>query len=99
MAQETKTNTPAKVSIQESNKKGNSFPLDKINFIMIAACIVLIVIGLALMGGSSNTGTTFNEDIFNTRRTVVGPTITLAGFVLMIFAIIFKKKNKKEEQD
>lgn len=93
MAQETKKTIPADVKNRESNQKQKSFPLDKVNFMMIAVCILLIVIGLALMGGSSNVGTTFNEDIFSPRRTVVGPTIALAGFVLMIFAVIYKKKD------
>ncbi|MDO4512158.1 MAG: DUF3098 domain-containing protein [Bacteroidales bacterium] len=72
--------------------KKEVMPLGKINFIMIAACVVLIMLGFYLMTGSANTGTTWNEDVFNSTRTVVGPMVALAGFVLLIFAIIFKKK-------
>lgn len=68
-------------------------PLGKANFIMIAACVVLIMLGFFLMTGSANTGTTWNEDVFNSTRTVVGPMVALAGFALMIFAIIYKKKK------
>lgn len=68
-------------------------PLGKVNFIMIAACVVLIMLGFFLMTGSANTGTTWNEDVFNSTRTVVGPMVALAGFALMIFAIIYKKKK------
>lgn len=71
------------------------FPLDKINFILIGCSLALIVIGFLLMMGSANTGNTFNEDIFSTRRVVLGPLVALAGFVLMIPAIMFKKKDKK----
>lgn len=97
MAQQTlKKKTQASAPSKDGKAgKREIFPLDPINFVMIGACILLIVIGFALMAGSPNTGSTFNYDIFSTRRTVVGPTIALLGFVLMIFAIIFKKKDKK----
>lgn len=68
-------------------------PLGKANFIMIAVCVMLIMLGFFLMTGSANTGATWNSDVFNPTRTVVGPTIALAGFALLIFAIIFKKKD------
>lgn len=73
-------------------KNQENRPLGKINFILVAVCLLLIVVGFALMGGSANEGDTFNYDIFNSTRTVVGPFIAFAGFVLMAFAIIFKKK-------
>ena len=76
-----------------SNTRQGSFPLETINFMLIAGCVLLIVIGFALMTGSANTGSTWNEDIFNARRTVVGPMVALSGFVLMIFAIMYQKKN------
>lgn len=91
MTQETKKQAQLQPSKQEAG-----FPLNKINFIMIATCVALIVVGFVLMGGSSNVGSTFNNDIFSTRRTVVGPTISLAGFVLMIFAIMYRKKDNKD---
>ncbi len=70
-------------------------PLAKGNLVMMGICLLLIVVGFALMTGSTNTGDTFNADIFDTRRTVVAPLITFAGFVLMAFAIIVKTDRKK----
>ena len=67
------------------------YNLDKINLILIIVSIVVIVIGLCLMGGEPS-GEQYNPDIFSVRRITVGPMISLAGFVLMIFAILFKKK-------
>lgn len=92
----------AKETPNEANKVNNKankdvMPLDKINFIMIAVCVVLIMFGFFLMTGSANTGSTWNEDVFNSTRTVVGPMISLAGFTLLIFAIIYKKKDKNAE--
>ena len=74
-------------------------PLGKINYILIAACVLLIMLGFYLMTGSANTGSTWNEDVFNSTRTVVGPMVALAGFTLMIFAIIFKKKNCNNHEE
>lgn len=81
-----------KNKLSEGAPSKEVMPLGKINFIMIAVCVVLIALGFFLMTGSANTGTTWNEDVFNTTRTVVGPMVALAGFVLLIFAIIYKKK-------
>lgn len=103
MAQET--TKQATQQQQPSTKRGQqqasntptqqpgAFPLEKVNFILIAVCVALIVGGFALMTGSANTGTTWNEDIFSPRRTVVAPMVALSGFALMIFAIMYQRKD------
>ena len=83
----------------KSAKSKEVMPLGKINYILIAACVLLIMLGFYLMTGSANTGSTWNEDVFNSTRTVVGPMVALAGFTLMIFAIIFKKKNCNNQEE
>lgn len=72
------------------------FGLSKINYILIAAAFVVIVFGFLMMGGKPS-GVVFNPDIFSTRRIVVGPMISLAGFVFMLFAILYKPKSKVQE--
>ncbi|MBR1551907.1 MAG: DUF3098 domain-containing protein [Muribaculaceae bacterium] len=81
---------------KKSSENGARLPLGKVNFVMMSICLVLIVLGFALMTGSANDGATFNNAIFESRRTVVGPMIALAGFVLMAFAIMYKKKDKDD---
>ena len=71
------------------------FALDKINFILIAIGIAIVIVGLLLMTGPSSTETHFETDIFSTRRIVVAPLVCFAGFVFMIFAIMFRSKQKK----
>lgn len=72
------------------------FAFGKENFILIAVAVVCIVIGFILMsGGASKDGISFNPEIFSTRRIVVAPLVTLAGFILMIFGIL-KNSNAKE---
>ena len=71
--------------------------LGKTNFILIARGIVIIIAGLLLMTGPSSTETHFEPDIFSARRIVVAPLVCFVGFVFMIFAIMFKPKNKKQD--
>ena len=79
---------------KENRRQGGVFPLGKINFLLMAVCMLLIVIGLWMMAGSANEGTTFNNAIFESRRTTVGPMIALLGFVLMAPAILYRNKKK-----
>ena len=73
------------------------FALDKTNFILIAIGVVIIIAGLLLMTGPSSTETHFEPDIFGARRIVVAPLVCFAGFVFMIFAIMFRSKNHKSD--
>ena len=68
--------------------------LSKINLILIGIAFLIIILGLALMAGAPSTDT-YNPNIFSVRRITVGPMISLFGFVLMIFAILFKGKSKE----
>lgn len=58
--------------------------------IVIAAC-ALIVAGYLLMSGPGSTEQSFNPDIFSPRRIVVAPMLCLAGYLLIIVAIVRKK--------
>ncbi|MGN0213567.1 MAG: DUF3098 domain-containing protein [Muribaculaceae bacterium] len=87
---------PDKTVKKEDKIKYSDFPLTRINFLLMAACGVMIVLGFLLMLGSSNGLDHFNADIFSTRRIVVGPTMAFLGFVGMAFAIIYKKKSKND---
>ena len=70
------------------------YNLPKLNLILIAVSFVIIIIGFALMVGEPSGATEYNPDIFSFRRITVGPMISLFGFVMMIVAIMFKKKEK-----
>ena len=58
--------------------------------IFIAACM-LIIVGYILMAGPGSTGESFNPDIFSPRRIVIAPMLCLAGYLLIIIAILKKK--------
>ena len=67
--------------------------LPKLNLILMAVSVIIIVLGFALMTGEPS-GEVYNPDIFSFRRITVGPMISLFGFVCMIFAILFRGKKK-----
>lgn len=67
----------------------------KKNFIFMGISILLIVVGFALMaGGQSTDGTSFNPEIFSFQRIKLAPLLCVAGFSLMIYAIMAKPKEK-----
>lgn len=79
-----------------SDKKNYAF--GKMNFILMAVSMLIVIIGFILMSGASSDETAFNEDIFSTMRIKVAPVVCFIGFVSMIYAIVHKTKDNKEEQ-
>lgn len=74
------------------------FPLQRINFILMAIAVAVIVIGFLLMTGAPSTAEAFNPDIFSTRRVIVGPTIAFLGFIFMGVAIMWSHPSKKSDE-
>ncbi len=68
------------------------FAFDKVNFILLAIGMVVVIIGFLLMSGSGSTEEAFNPDIFSARRIKVAPVVCLLGFVSMIYAVVRKPK-------
>ena len=86
-----------KTNVEKKEKAKVTYPLTKINFILMGICLLLIIIGFWLMTGDANVGDTFNEKLFESSRVTTGPIIAFLGFVLMAFAIIYRKKDKKQD--
>ncbi|HJA83189.1 MAG TPA: DUF3098 domain-containing protein [Candidatus Bacteroides intestinavium] len=72
------------------------FAFDKINFILLAVGMAVVILGFALMTGPSSTPTHFEPDIFSVRRIKVAPLVCLIGFVSIIYAVVRKPKSKEE---
>lgn len=66
---------------------------DRTNFIMLAVCMAIVIIGFILMSGPGSTEDVYNPDIFSARRIKVAPVVCLIGFVGMVYAIIRKPKG------
>ena len=95
-------NTEKKPGLSIKPIKESQRPFSRINFYMMAGCLILIVLGFLLMsGGGSSVENGFNPDIFSTRRIVVGPLLSFLGFVLMALAIVFDPESlvKKKEDN
>ncbi len=73
------------------DKKNLAF--DKVNFILLAIGMAIVIIGFILMSGGSSTENTFDAEIFSTRRIVIAPTVTMIGFLSIIYAVIRKPKD------
>lgn len=65
------------------------------NFILLAVGMAVVIIGLILMSSSPSTAEYFNPDIFSVRAIKVAPAVTFVGFVSIIFAIVYRKKDKE----
>ena len=72
------------------------FAFDKVNFILLAVGMAIVIIGFLLMTGPSSSETVFEPDIFSARRIKVAPVVCLFGFLLMIYAVLRKPKTKIE---
>lgn len=70
------------------NKRNYAF--GKANFLMLAAGMLIVIIGFCLMSGGGSDESTFNESIFSAQRIKVAPVVCLIGFVSMIYAILHK---------
>ena len=73
------------------DKKALAF--DKVNYILLAVGMAVVVLGFILMSGSGSTETSYDPDIFSARRIKVAPVVCLVGFVSMIYAVIRKPKK------
>ncbi len=74
-----------------------NFALGKINFIIIAIAVVIIITGFVLMTGpSTTTAGGFEPEIFSARRIKVAPATCFFGFLVMILGILFPNKPRKK---
>lgn len=80
-------------------KKNNLFAFGKENYKFLFIGLALNVLGFILMiGGGSEDPNQFNEaELFSTVRITVAPILIVAGYVVMLYAIM--KKSKKVENE
>lgn len=71
-----------------------NFAFGKMNFILLAISMAIVVVGFILMSGPGSTETEFNPDIFSDRRIKVAPVVCLFGFLMMIVAVLYKSRKK-----
>lgn len=78
-------------------KPGHAPLFRKVNYILMIVGAALLLTGyLLLRGGAVDDPNKFNEAIFNTRRMVVSPILTVLGLVTVIVAIMWRPRKKKD---
>ena len=88
MAQETNK----KVAVENAGNQ-NAMPFGKQNYIIVLIGLALIVLGFILMiGGGSDNPDVFNEKMLDFQHITLAPILVLAGFVVEIVAIFWKRK-------
>ena len=70
-----------------------NYAFDKINFILIAVGMVIVILGFILMSGGGSDESVFDADIFSVRRIKGAPVVCFIGFISIVYAIIRKPKN------
>ena len=74
------------------DKKNLAF--DKMNYILLAVGMAVVVLGFILMSGGSSDETAYNPDIFSVRRIKVAPVVCLLGFVSTLYAVVRQPKHQ-----
>lgn len=71
-----------------------NYAFGKINFILMAVGMLVVILGLILMSGGGSDETVFDNDIFSVCRIKVAPVVCFLGFISIIYAIIKKPKDE-----
>ncbi|MBO6013687.1 MAG: DUF3098 domain-containing protein [Bacteroidales bacterium] len=72
-----------------SKETVSPFCWGRVNFLLMALALALVVSGFVLMTGPSCSLQSFEPDVFSLRRSVVAPTLCFVGYVLMIPGILY----------
>jgi hypothetical protein len=77
----------------KDNMEKKNLAFGRMNFILLAVGVLIVIIGFILMSGGSSTEEAYNPDIFSARRIKVAPLVCLLGFVSMVYAVVHKSKD------
>lgn len=72
-----------------------NFAFGRMNYILLAIGMAVIILGFILMSGSGSSETAFNQDIFSARRVKLAPAVCFVGFIFMMFGIMYHPKDKE----
>ncbi|MEE2837813.1 MAG: DUF3098 domain-containing protein [Bacteroidota bacterium] len=75
-----------------SEQPAPNFAFRRSNYVWLGVGIATLILGYALMsGGGSDDPNVFDESIFSFRRITLAPTVVLAGYGLIFYAILKKR--------
>ena len=75
----------AQIKKTETTNKG-SFVFAKLNYQLLIASLIIVIIGFFLMSGST--------DIYSFTKITFAPIVVVLGFALGFVAILYKPKSK-----
>ncbi len=85
-----KKNKGHKSAAERDTKTAGVLVFSRINYILMVAGFVIILLGYLLMsGGGSDDPAVFSEAIFNFRRLTLAPIVILLGFAIEAVAILY----------
>jgi fumarate reductase subunit D len=80
-----------------NNKEEQSnmvFAFNKTNYTILVAGLLVLIIGFLLMvGGGSDDPEVFSDAIFGFRRLTLAPILILLGYLIEMFAIMYRPKD------
>ncbi len=88
--------TPTTAKSNKSHDLHVSF--SRINYYIMIAGLLVLVLGYVLMGGGKQSGAEFNEDeIYSFTRVTLAPILIVLGFIIEIVAIFYRPKSNDQE--
>ena len=79
-------------SNSDNAQEATHFAFGRSNFVWLGIGIAVLIVGYVLMsGGGSEDPNVFDESIFSFRRITLAPTVVLAGYGVIFYAILKKR--------
>ena len=79
-----------------SSQNKRVFAFDRVNFILLAIGMAVVILGMVLMSDSGSNEHSFNPDIFDARHIKVAPAVCLFGYLFMIYGILRRPRHDEE---
>lgn len=94
MKSNTNINTAEPRQAENHAADSHDLVFGKMNYILTAIGMAVVILGFILMSGSSSNTEAYNPDIFSPLRIKVAPVVCLVGFLTIVVAIIYPKSRR-----
>ncbi len=74
-----------------------NFAFQKMNYILMAISMFIVLIGFILMSGGESTFAAYDASIFSALHIKIAPVVAFVGFIMMIVAIMYSPKEKERK--
>jgi len=78
----------------QQENQDSTLPFVRKNYLLMLTGLAILLLGFLLMiGGGSDDPNVFSDDLFNFQRLTLSPILLLVGFVIEIYAIMYRPKK------